>query len=360
MLRIINAILMNEMFFGIANHTLTVVEIDGTYVKPFQTPAIMIAPGQTTAVLLTANQGKDHHHGHGGTGTGTGTFSMAARPYITDDFPFDGTTTVGFIQYRRPSDDSQSISLPCLPAMEDAAFTNGFSSKLRSLASADYPCHVPEEVDKQLFLTLSLNLQDCPPNRACRGYLGKRFAASMNNQSFVRPPVSILESHYRNLSSHTFVSLDFPEKPPRPFDYTGPTPSRANMNPEFGTKIFKVAHGTRLELVLQDTSFIHAENHPIHIHGHNFFIVGSGFGNFDSRRDPTRFNLVDPPERNTVAVPSGGWAAIRLTADNPGAWFIHCHLEAHLTWGLASAFIVEDGKNPSTCLVPPPSDLPEC
>ncbi|MGV7343295.1 multicopper oxidase domain-containing protein, partial [Mycobacterium kansasii] len=52
--------------------------------------------------------------------------------------------------------------------------------------------------------------------------------------------------------------------------------------------------------------------------GFNFFVVGQGFGNFDRKKDPAKFNLVDPIERNTVGVPSGGWAVIRFRADNPG------------------------------------------
>jgi laccase len=58
--------------------------------------------------------------------------------------------------------------------------------------------------------------------------------------------------------------------------------------------------------------------HPLHLHGFNLFVVGHGSGNYDPARDPARFNLVDPVERNTVGVPAGGWVAIRFRADNPG------------------------------------------
>lgn len=37
LLRIINAALNMEHFFGVANHTMTVVETDGEYTKPFNT-----------------------------------------------------------------------------------------------------------------------------------------------------------------------------------------------------------------------------------------------------------------------------------------------------------------------------------
>lgn len=127
-----------------------------------------------------------------------------------------------------------------------------------------------------------------------------------------------------------------------------------------GTKAVVLPFNANVEVVLQDTSIIGAESHPLHLHGFNFFVVGQGIGNFDSKRDPAKFNLVDPAERNTVGVPSGGWVAIRFRADNPGVWFMHCHLEIHTSWGLKMAWIVMDGKRPHQKLPPPPADLPKC
>ncbi|XP_071901139.1 laccase-1-like [Coffea arabica] len=356
LLRIINAALNDELFFAVADHTLTVVEIDAVYTKPFTTKAIMIAPGQTTNVLLTANQKPDS----------TGMFVLAARPYLTSIFPFDNSTTIGFLKYKTTK-SKETVELPLppytlpsnLPALQDTEFATEFAKQLRSLGSAQYPCKVPKKVHKQVITTIGLNLQECTPNKTCKGFRNQRFLASMNNQSFIRPPISILECHYKNLSMANLFS-NFPEKPPVPFNYTGVNPLTENMNAEFGSKLVVVPYGTRLEIVLQDTNFLNPENHPIHVHGHNFFIVGRGFGNFDAEKDPLHYNLVDPPERNTVAVPIGGWAAIRIHADNPGVWFIHCHLEEHTTWGLAMGLVVQEGKNPSQCLIPPPDDLPPC
>ncbi|KAL8200701.1 hypothetical protein R6Q57_012040 [Mikania cordata] len=358
LLRIINVALNDELFFSIANHTLTIVEIDASYTKPFDTEAIMITPGQTfTVILKTINQHKFSN----------GLFVMAARPYLTTVFPFDNSTVIGFLKYKGTMaenklhpDPSDHLVLPHhLPRMEDHAYATKFVSQLRSLGSNRYPCKVPKKIDKRVVITISLNVQDCPANQTCKGYNGKRFAAAMNNQSFVRPQTSILEWHYRNYSSKHY-SVEFPLNPPHVFDYTGVDPLKPNLNPNFGTKMFAVEYGTRLEIVLQDTSFLNIENHPIHIHGHNFFIVGTGFGNYNAEKDAAGYNLVDPPERNTVGVPVGGWAAVRINADNPGVWFMHCHLEEHTSWGLALGFIVKSGTKPSQRLVPPPDDLPPC
>lgn len=48
---------------------------------------------------------------------------------------------------------------------------------------------------------------------------------------------------------------------------------------------------------------------------------------------------VNPVRRDTVQVPPEGSATIRFRADNPGAWFFHCHIEWHLESGLALTFI---------------------
>jgi laccase len=214
LLRIINAALTNELFFAIAKHTLTVVEVVAVYTKPFATTSIMITPGQTTTVLMTANKVPDF----------TGMFVMAARPYLTSVFPSNNSTTIGFLRYKNARTwkgkspvDPSSLKLHNLPAMEDTAFATKFSDKIKSLASPQYPCNVPKTIDKRVITTISLNLQDCPENKTCLGYKGKSFFASMNNQSFVRPSISILESYYKNLTTSSFSS-DFPQKPPNNFD----------------------------------------------------------------------------------------------------------------------------------------------
>ena len=55
MLRIINAALNSQLFFKMANHYMTVVAVDATYTNPYMTNVIVIAPGQTIDVLLTAD-----------------------------------------------------------------------------------------------------------------------------------------------------------------------------------------------------------------------------------------------------------------------------------------------------------------
>ncbi|KAL2471298.1 Laccase-17 [Abeliophyllum distichum] len=316
LLRIINAALNDDLFFRIANHTFTVVEADAVYVKPFETDLLLITPGQTTNVLLKTKPNPFNT-----------TFLMAARPYFTGQGTIDNSTASNSLPFR------QSTEL---------LFAANFSNKFRSLATAQFPANVPQSIDKHFFFTVGLGSSPCLKNQTCQGPDGTKFAASVNNVSFTLPTTSLLQAHFFGQSNGVYTT-DFPSFPITPFNYTGTPPKNTT-----------VANGTK------DTSILGAESHPLHLHGYNFFIVGQGFGNFDPQKDPPNYNLVDPVERNTIGVPSGGWVAIRFRADNPGVWFMHCHFEVHLSWGLKMAWVVLDGNLPNQQLPPPPSDLPKC
>ncbi|XP_031276855.1 laccase-17-like [Pistacia vera] len=351
LLRLINAALNDELFFSIANHNLTVVEADAVYVKPFNTDKLLITPGQTTNVLLKTKPYFPN-----------ATFLMEARPYFTGRGTFDNSTTAGILRYKRPSNLSSSKKLPLfkptLPAINATNFVANFTRKFRSLASAKYPANVPLKVDKKFFFTVGLGTNPCPKNTTCQGPTNTtKFAASVNNVSFALPSIAILQSYFFGQNNGVYTA-DFPINPPIPFNYTGTPPNNTNVSN--GTRTVVLRFNTSVELVLQDTSILGAESHPLHLHGYNFFVVGLGFGNYDPNNDPKKFNLVDPMQRNTAGVPAGGWIAIRFFADNPGVWLMHCHLDVHTSWGLRMAWIVLDGPQPNQKLPPPPSDLPQC
>ncbi|CAD6230692.1 unnamed protein product [Miscanthus lutarioriparius] len=308
-LRVINAAVNDELFFSIAGHTMTVVEIDATYTKPLAASTIQLSPGQTTNVLVRADQRP-------------GRYFMAAKPFNDVPVPADNKAATAILQY---------AGVP---------------------TSARYPADVPRAVDRHLLYTIGLNVDLCA---SCVN--GSHLVASLNNITFMMPRVALLQAHYGGLRG--VFAADFPDRPPARFNYTG-VPLTAGLATSLVTRLSKLAYNSSVELVLQDTNLLSVESHPFHLHGYNFFVVGRGLGNFDPAKDPAKYNLVDPPERNTVGVPAGGWTAIRFRADNPGVWFLHCHLEVHTSWGLKMAFLVEDGNGPDQSALPPPKDLPKC
>ncbi|KAL6126800.1 hypothetical protein ACLB2K_074845 [Fragaria x ananassa] len=351
LLRVINAALNQQLFFTVANHKLTVVSADASYTKPFTTTTLMLGPGQTTDVLITGDQPPSRYY-------------MAARAYFSaQNAQFDNTTTTAILEYESApcsnckNGPSTKPVMPPLPAYNDTNTASAFTTSFRSPRKVE----VPTDIDENLFFTIGLGLNNCPknfPSSRCQGPNGTRFTASMNNISFVLPNnISILQAFQQNIPG--VVTSDFPANPPQQFDYTGNV-SRSLWQPKSGTKGYRLNYGSRVQVVLQDTSIVTPENHPIHLHGYDFYVLAEGFGNFNAKTDTQKFNLVDPPMRNTVAVPVNGWAVIRFVADNPGAWIMHCHLDVHINWGLAMVFLVDNGVGKLQSVEPPPADLPLC
>ncbi|KFY02596.1 hypothetical protein V490_00449, partial [Pseudogymnoascus sp. VKM F-3557] len=83
--------------------------------------------------------------------------------------------------------------------------------------------------------------------------------------------------------------------------------------------------------------------HPMHLHGHKFWVLGSGEGPFPytsvTDAPQSSINLQDPPYRDTAELPPSGWIVIRYVTDNPGAWLLHCHLQWHLVSGMALVLV---------------------
>ncbi|XP_008811338.1 laccase-7-like [Phoenix dactylifera] len=359
LLRIINAALSKELFFKVAGHSFTVVAVDASYTKPYETDVVVIAPGQTADALMVADAPP------------AASYYMAALPYIsTAPSPpprpsFDNTTTRGIVRYEpaMPSAASSRPVMPAMPSFFDNDVAHRFFTSLTGLLRPGDPT-VPLHVDEHMVVTFGLGVAACEASQLLCNRSRGATAASMNNVSFQFPTKkSLLEAHFRGEKG--IYTSDFPDTPPVFFDFTNPA---VNVNPALqslwfttkGTKVKKVKYNAAVEMVLQNTAILGIENHPLHLHGFNFFVLAQGFGNYNATSAVKSYNLADPPARNTIAVPTGGWAVIRFTANNPGVWIMHCHLDAHLSSGLAMAFEVENGSTPETTLPPPPPDYPRC
>ncbi|KAH7677099.1 Laccase protein [Dioscorea alata] len=357
LLRVVSAAINNELFFAVAQHQLTVVGSDGSYTKPFNTNVIMISPGQTMDLLLVANQKLN-------TSSSGNRYYMAASLY--GDAPgvkYDNTTTTAILEYVNPGSNKTFVdstpTLPSLPTNNDTDAVTTFVTQLRSLASKEHPVDVPQTINERLIISVSVNVLPCDVNYTCLGPYNMSISASLNNISFQDPTTTpILDAYYHQIPG--VFEEGFPSRPPFSYNFTHDDLPRYLMIPKTGTEVRMVEYNTSIELVFQGTSILAIENHPMHLHGQNVYVVGTGFGNFDEKKDPEGYNLVDPPFLNTVGVPKVGWTAIRFKAKNPGVWFMHCHVDRHQSWGMNTVFIVKNGATPESKILPPPKDMPQC
>lgn len=105
-------------------------------------------------------------------------------------------------------------------------------------------------------------------------------------------------------------------------------------------------------------------DHPIHLHGHDFFVVGQGSGTYDE--PSANLNWNNPVRRDTATLPAGGWLAIAFASNNPGAWLMvsgesyppiyrgleltycsllqHCHIAWHIGEGLGMQYVEQPNQ----------------
>ncbi|RCV39275.1 hypothetical protein SETIT_8G210300v2 [Setaria italica] len=373
LLRIINAALFYEYYIRIAGHKFTVVAADANYVSPLTTDLLAVAPGQTLDALVVAN-------------AAPGRYYMVASPNQPPkpDFQHPTFTTRGIVQYTNenhsnggssgpgaegPLSRNLSVVAPEMPDEHDTMTSYYFHGKLTALhPSRSLP--VPARVDEHLLIALGLG-SVCKRGQSCnRGESEETFTlATMNNISFELPAATaagpLLEAHYYNTGSLDMLR-ELPDRPPRMYNFTDPSlipsgPREASLEATSkATIVRRFRHGTVVEVVFQSTAMWQSDSNPMHLHGHDMFVLAQGLGNYNAATDVAKYNLVDPPVRNTVLVPRLGWVAVRFVANNPGAWFVHCHFSFHLSMGMAAVFVVEDGPTVNTSLPPPPADFLTC
>ena len=171
-----------EIFFGIATHNLTVVMQDATYLKPITTSNIMITPGQTMDILVTANQSLSNYY-------------IAARPFFDSNAVYDNSTTTAILQYTGNYTPPSSPHFPSFPNFSSMSAADNFTTRKRALASEDHLIEVPLEVDVRMFITVSINVLPCT-HASCDGPNNNSLAASLNNISFTSPSIDILQAYY--------------------------------------------------------------------------------------------------------------------------------------------------------------------
>ncbi|KAL8822659.1 MAG: hypothetical protein Q9191_006609 [Dirinaria sp. TL-2023a] len=117
--------------------------------------------------------------------------------------------------------------------------------------------------------------------------------------------------------------------------------------------VFRTKNGTWVDVVMQvvlNAAAPAQPAHPIHKHSNKAYIIGAGNGvfNYSSVADaiqsiPGSFNLETPSLRDSFATPSvlqgPAWVVFRYQSINPGAFYVHCHIQTHLTGGMAMTIL---------------------
>ncbi|XP_052683930.1 uncharacterized protein LOC128164215 isoform X2 [Crassostrea angulata] len=334
-------------------HTIYVVAMDGNDVEDQKCDAVVISPGETVDIKLTAKRQPNNYYINIKTIPTRTLWGPITRPQLTRAV----LNYKGVNRFRRP------VSVPRLCTQQNPCYVVNQIygkapidshvviiplTKLKSTHDSLTRFPVPIYNDKSQLQEFFLNFH------LLRGQ------PAINGRQFMYPTSALQGQNNQYAISQC--------EPPRC------TSERCRC-----TNMIKLEIGN----VIQFVFFTQA--HPVHFHGHQFHVLKIGFPEYDSvtgnatapnsdirclNDDCTEatwanprwsykdlgLNLWNPPVKDTVNVPWGGYVVVRIVADNPGYWLLHCHLGYHQSEGMS--LVLQEG-DPAD-MVEPPTTFPTC
>lgn len=277
-LRLINSGAEALQRFTIDNHKMTVIANDFIPVKPYPVEQVTLGVGQRTDIIVE--------------GTGSPTDAVWMRSTISRWCSFSNQDFALAAIYYEDADTSQTPQSQATP--------------LRDVDCRNDPLDVTipfyaDPLPQRPGATTQIDM-DFSPNAT--GHM----VWTMNNVSFY--------ADYNNA-----ILLDAQH---------GQTDFSAH--PEWN--VYNYGQASSIRLILTSISPL---DHPMHLHGHDVWILAQGLGKWDG--SITRPE--NPQKRDTQLMDKGSpetgqkwYQVIEWVTDNPGVWPLHCHTAWHLSGGM--------------------------
>nr|AIO05520.1 Laccase 5 [Hypsizygus marmoreus] len=275
--------------FSIAGHQLKVIEVASENILPYNTASIQIFAGQRYSFILPATQRVHTYWVRALSSSGKGNLSTG----------FVRGVNSAILRYK-----GARKAAPTTSQKKNGTLLE--ESALRPLLLAPRAPGAPHHGGADV--RINLDIGDAPVSR--------RFL--LNNETFVSPTVPVL---LQMLSGAKTAQDLLPQG-----------------------SIYLLPTNTVIAVTIPGGAA--AGPHPFHLHGHSFSVVRSAGTH-------TKANYMHPVRRDVVNIGAvGSTVPIRFTTDNPGPWFLHCHIDWHLAVGLAVVF-AEDPAHTSVPVQPP-------
>ncbi|KAI0482049.1 Cupredoxin [Xylariaceae sp. FL0804] len=276
-LRLMNVGSQGMQFFTIDGMKMTVFAQDFIPVVPYETDVVAIGVGQRTDVLVTA------------TGKATDAVWMRSDISIYCATALQGNAKA-IIRY--PEADASA-----LPTTTATTYDDSFCGNVPlSQTVPRYPSSPPAtpDVTYQLDITFGLNESNIE-------------VWFVNNETF-------------------YADYD------KPILFMAKAGTATDLPAEWIT--YNTGSHSSVRFVMYNNIYTSRSQHPMHLHGHNFWVVAEGLGEWDGVA-----NVDNPMRRDTHVLQPGsdnrpGYLVIDFVTDNPGVWPLHCHLAWHVSAGL--------------------------
>lgn len=333
-LRIVGAATDSFINFGIEGHKMTVVEVETTLLKPYNTRYIEANAGQSYSVLFSTKTQSELNE----MPQNNGIFWMTVntQPYKEE------LSTYAILRYSTAPQSSTRPLRP-IPDYKLRNWPNWSLRQARRQRALRRVKNIPKKANRRFSVLSTVNFQDD----------GKVNWAA-NNITFVNAGTPVLHAVKLGMKEETSKFLE-QTTIPTVFDYTK-TFEQNNItgNVKHGTHVIKVKKDEVIDFVFQNTVIIRGLKvaHPWHLHLHNFWVLGYGdqTGAGWKPADEQSYDLKRPVSRNNFNLFTDSWTAIRVKFNNPGVAFMHCHINPHLYMGMALSIQIGE---PSEIPAPP-------
>lgn len=301
-LRFINTGAIAPFQVSVDNHTLQIIEADGTVVSPLTVHRFEISVAERYSVILTANQSSNTNYW---LRAEMNTFCFGSNdvldPEVLAVVTYTNTTTTptDSVDWSDALDDvCQDLNNTLLsPATTEQAPPADVLYEISfSFEIGDYAL----DVARINGTSWTPNIEDPTLNQAITGLRA-------SNNSFTTTGVSTaFSANQLVITLPTVQVVDF------------------------------------LVLNFDDGA------HPFHLHGHLFWVMATSQDQYFpwntdlySQINSTSPNIytTNPMRRDVLTINAYGWALIRFRSDNPGLWAFHCHILWHLEAGLLMQFM---------------------
>ncbi|GFQ06702.1 l-ascorbate oxidase homolog [Phtheirospermum japonicum] len=278
-LRISNVGLRDSLNFRIQDHTMKLVEVEGTHTLQTTLTSLDVHVGQSYSVLVTANQPVQDYYIVASTRfTSQVLTATAVLRYINSKRGVSGPPPSGPTEVQWSLNQARSIR------------TNLTASGPRPNPQGSY--HYGEiNVTRTIILANSAG----PVNGT------QRYA--VNGVSFVPADTPLKLADYFHIKG-VFRVDSVPDHPP------------SDRNIRLDTSVLGADYRAFVEIVFENREKI---IQSWHLDGYAFFVVGMDGGSW-TPNSRAQYNLEDAISRSTIQVYPRSWTAIYVALDNVGMW----------------------------------------
>ncbi|CAG8564146.1 10501_t:CDS:2 [Acaulospora colombiana] len=294
--RIINMSAMTHFWLSIDQHPLTIIEVEGTPINPVAINWLPINIAQRYSAIVVANQSVGNYWIRAVISNCSLPVNNLTINYNTPLFA-NGQIT-GILRYDgAPATNPTSVAYP-----QNSSDCYDLDPTTLKPSTPPNPA-VPQTTNiTQIYMEISIKFPFVGRNRIL-------VEAAINNSSFF--PSTSYPSYRKVVDGSNFSSYD------NAYSYN--------------------TWNEPIEIFLNNTE---NRTHPFHLHGHTFWVVALGeAGSYNKPLSSLKYNYDNPILRDTLTVKELGLAAIRYYANNPGIWFIHCHIEWHVEMGMVAQMV---------------------